>query len=408
MDEEFKAITRTLHAFYTFDRWLYENVYKPKSIKYKLLSLEEQQLLEFYPQLLNDLLQCMGINDAFTKQLALVAAEDWGIPTSPDQWARSTQIEHDKVRLTLLQLSREWSSEGASEREATFGKIVEAVEKRVPQNSRVLVPGCGLGRLVYEFVRRGYWTQGNEVSYHMLLALGYVLNRMPMAHSHTVFPYIFKLSHVAKRLYQMRPVTVPDESPHRIYETLDDAGELMSMVAGSFVDLYGPPKMALTEAYTDDKQAMDFRLENANSFDVVATCFFLDTAHNIIDYLKTIHHCLKEGGVWVNMGPLLWHYEGDLTQLEIHKPDEKDSENGSKAYTIMEGMELTREELLGLVDKIGFDIEEQESGIRTSYTGDPKALGSFVYDAEFWVARKRVISRDSEAGDEEGKKFEQP
>lgn len=33
------------------------------------------------------------------------------------------------------------------------------------------------------------------------------------------------------------------------------------------------------------------------SFDCVATCFFIDTAHNIIDYLEVIYNCLKPGGV---------------------------------------------------------------------------------------------------------------
>lgn len=388
MDEEYKALTQTLHAFYTFDRWLYEQIYKPKSIKYKTLSAEEQRLLDFYPQFLSNLEQCMGINDSFTKNLALVAAQDWGVPTSPDEWAPSSHHELDKVRLTLLQLAREWSSDGVQERQNTYGRIIEAIESRILKKSRILVPGCGLGRLVYEFVRRGYWTQGNEVSYHMLLTLGFVLNRMPMAHSHSIFPYMFKLSHVARRLFQVRAVTIPDESPHKIFEGDEnqEAGDLMSMVAGSFVDLYGPRDLALSEAYTDDANAAEFRGENAEAFDAVTTCFFLDTAHNVIDYIKTIHHCLRDGGLWVNFGPLLWHYEGDLTALEVTRStgeNEKETMN-----TIMQGMELSRDELFSLIEKMGFTIEESESGNLTTYCGDPKALGNFVYDAEFWVARK--------------------
>ncbi|KAF3990117.1 hypothetical protein FT663_01489 [Candidozyma haemuli var. vulneris] len=392
MDEEYKALTSTLHAFYTFDRWSYQQVYKPKSIKYKSLSTEEQEILDFYPQLLSDLEQCLGINDSFTKQLALVAAEDWGVPTSPDEWAKGTQQEYDKVRSTLLQLSREWSSDGVAEREATYGRIVEAVEKRL-KNGRVLVPGCGLGRLVYEFVRKGYWTQGNEVSYHMLLASGYVLNRMPMAHSHTVFPYIFKSSHVSRRLLQVRPVTVPDESPMGIFEGREDAGELMSMAAGSFVDLYGPRGLAVSDAYTEDAAASEFRGENAGAFDVVATCFFLDTAHNVLDYIKTIHHCLREGGIWVNLGPLLWHYEGDSNTIEVKR-------DGETVNSIMEGLELTRDELVAVIEKLGFEFEERESGIKTTYSSDPKALGNFVYDTEFWVAKKVSGKDDKKPSDQ--------
>lgn len=381
--DEYNALTSTLYAFYTFDRWLYQEVYKPKLIKFKSLSSDEQNLLDFYPQLLSNLEQCLGINDSFTKQLALIAAEDWGVPASPDQWTKCTPQDHDKVRLTLLQLSREWSSDGEVERETTYNRIIEAVQKRI-KNGKVLVPGCGLGRLVFEFVRKGYWTQGNEVSYHMLLALGYVLNRMPMAHSHTVFPYIFKLLHVLRRLFQVRPVSVPDETPTSIYEN-PDAADLMSMAAGSFVDLYGPRDLAVSEAYTEDAAASDFREENEGAFDVVTTCFFLDTAHNVLDYIKTIHHCLREGGYWVNMGPTLWHYEGDLGTIEVEK-------DGKKVHSIMEGMELTRDELTSLVERMGFEIEEQDA-VKTTYCGDPKALGNFVYDAEFWVAKKRPTTK---------------
>ena len=47
------------------------------------------------------------------------------------------------------------------------------------------------------------------------------------------------------------------------------------------------------------------------TFDAVATLFFLDTAPNIIRYLEAIRNCLRKGGVLVNMGPLLWHFENN-------------------------------------------------------------------------------------------------
>ena len=34
----------------------------------------------------------------------------------------------------------------------------------------------------------------------------------------------------------------------------------------------------------------------------MACSFFIDTAHNIIQYLETIFHILKPGGYWINMG----------------------------------------------------------------------------------------------------------
>ena len=48
----------------------------------------------------------------------------------------------------------------------------------------------------------------------------------------------------------------------------------MRMTAGEFVDVYSAPRQA-------------------QRFDCVATCFFLDTAHNVLEYLEVISHVLK-------------------------------------------------------------------------------------------------------------------
>lgn len=35
----------------------------------------------------------------------------------------------------------------------------------------------------------------------------------------------------------------------------------------------------------------------SGAWDAVVTCFFLDTAHNIVEYIEIISRILKEGGV---------------------------------------------------------------------------------------------------------------
>jgi carnosine N-methyltransferase len=44
------------------------------------------------------------------------------------------------------------------------------------QRLSVLHPGCGLGRLVFEFAVRGFKSQGNEFAYFMLLSSNFILN----------------------------------------------------------------------------------------------------------------------------------------------------------------------------------------------------------------------------------------
>lgn len=47
--------------------------------------------------------------------------------------------------------------------------------------------------------------------------------------------------------------------------------------------------------------------ENHQKFDIIITCFFIDTAVDIYDYIYTIINILKVGGIWINAGPLHYH-----------------------------------------------------------------------------------------------------
>ncbi|KAG2731239.1 hypothetical protein G9P44_005655 [Scheffersomyces stipitis] len=389
--EEFRALTSTLSAFYNYHRWETEQIVKPRRIKYDSLSADEKLLVPWYEKHTEHLMMCIEMNMQFCQMLATNIATDWGVSADPNDWEPATANEYDKVRSTLLQLSKEWSDDGQNERHVSYRKIVDELEAMFPdeekrQNIKILNPGCGLGRLVMDLIVKGFWCQGNEFSYHMLLTSNFVLNHCKFAHNFSIFPYLHKSSHMVKRLNQIRPVSLPDLNPTSISELSSKNpsipyDELMSMTAGSFTDLYGPEDLVISETYTQDTIANEFRSTNKDHFDVLVSCFFIDTASNIIDYLKSIHYCLKTGGVWINFGPLLWHFEDDFSTKII-------SRDNTKVQTIMKGLELSREDLIELVEKIGFKFEKRESDIETTYCGDIKALGSFVYKCEYWVCRK--------------------
>jgi len=71
-------------------------------------------------------------------------------------------------------------------------------------------------------------------------------------------------------------------------------------------------------------------------WDSVITCFFIDTAKNIIEYIETIYEILTGGGVWINFGPLLYHYAEMETESSI---------------------ELSWEEVRHIIIKVGFEIK---------------------------------------------------
>lgn len=396
-DDEYKSLTTTLSAFYNYSKWEYEELIKPRKLKYGSLSASEKEYVPWYNQHISDIEECIRMNEQFTKTLATTIASDWGVTTSPDQWEPATSTDYDKVRSTLLQLTREWSSDGVLERHKNYDLIIDELKTLYPnvkdrQNVRILVPGCGLGRLVIELVKQGFWAQGNEFSYHMLLASNFILNHCQVADQFWVFPFLHKSSHLVKRINQIRPVSVPDYNPLHIHELQRENpeipyDELMSMTAGSFVDLYGPDMPSGESSYTDDPVAREFRQQNEESMDVVVTCFFIDTASNIIDYLKCIHYSLKKNALWINFGPLLWHFEDYGNTHHIKKQLVKDGPI-EIVPNVLKGLELSRDDLIELIEKIGFKFEKRQSNIESTYSSDIRSLGEFIYKCEYWVARK--------------------
>lgn len=206
---------------------------------------------------------------------------------------KATSNDLEKARSTLRQFYRDWSDEGAAERKAVYEPVITALQKertgRDGASVRVLVPGAGLGRLVFDLCCAGFDTEGNEISYHQLLASSYILNYCTKEQIHTIYPWIHSFSNHRSRSNQLRSILIPDIHPGTALAKVEKPGE-MSMSASDFLCMYGN---------------QDLR----DIFDAVATVFFLDTAPNVMRYIETILNCLKTGGLLVNIGPLLWHFE---------------------------------------------------------------------------------------------------
>jgi carnosine N-methyltransferase len=207
---------------------------------------------------------------------------------------KATQNDLKKARGTLRQFYRDWSAEGSREREICYGRVLKVLQTerlKSNKNLNILVPGAGLGRLVFDLCAAGFNAEGNEISYHQLLASSYILNAVKSAAAHTLYPWIHSFSNHRTRADHMKSVAIPDVHCPTALAGVKNAGE-MSMSASDFLLLYGSK-------------------DQKNSFDAVACVFFLDTAPNVIRYLETIHNCLRPGGLLVNFGPLLWHFENN-------------------------------------------------------------------------------------------------
>lgn len=298
----------------------------------------------------------------------------------PDMWegiARHADV--DKARSTIRQFYRDWSIEGAVERDICYGKVMRALEKEKQKHlysselPKVLVPGAGLGRLVFDLCADGYQAEGNEISYHQLLASSYILNCTEKAGQHTIYPWIHGFSNHRTRSNHIRGYRIPDIHPATELEQRGSAVGSMSMCAADFLCLYSD------EAHK-------------NIYDAVTSVFFLDTAPNLIRYLETIWQCLRPGGLLINFGPLLWHFENNAPGNHGNNDNDGDGVHDPSTSTGIAdpgSFELTDNEVMALVVKLGFEIEEIETGIEAPYISDPDSMLKTVYKASFWVARKK-------------------
>ncbi|KAI0119932.1 N2227-like protein-domain-containing protein [Nemania sp. FL0031] len=334
------------------------------------------------------------------RSFGMVGADEEAVV--PEEWSGIAKYNDlDKARSTIRQFYRDWSSEGRVERDACYGPVFRALEaekarRRLasdsrtdatttqtqtpaePQTSvasplRVLVPGAGLGRLVFELCRLGYDTEGNEISYHQLLASSYILNSCERAGRHTIYPWIHSFSNHKSRANQFTAYSIPDVHPQQALAETTAAGAkigTMQMCAADFLCLYG-----------DDA--------HAGTYDAVATVFFLDTAPNLIRYLEVIWRCLRPGGVLINIGPLLWHWENHVPGQNGYDGDGDHDENDTSMGVADPGsFELTDDEVVALVEKTGFVVETRESDLRAPYVQDAHSMLQTVYNASHWVARK--------------------
>ncbi|EPR60569.1 hypothetical protein TGDOM2_241150 [Toxoplasma gondii GAB2-2007-GAL-DOM2] len=272
----------------------------------------------------------------------------------------SFEVDHEKlvrnmskVRSTLRQFVRDWSDEGREEREAAYGPLLEALETRLPIRDqsnppRVLCPGSGLGRLPFEVTRRGYACQGNEFSYFMLMGSDFILNHALKVRSVPLQPYCLSTSNRRGRHDHLQTVWIPDVSPNEHISPDTD----FSMCAGEFVEVYGG-----SEGTPSDIPGA------SRHFDAVLTSYFLDTAKNVLLYIRTVAKILRPGGLWANVGPLLYHYAEMPYEMSI---------------------ELAWDELEDVI-KRWFDIERIEWR-DAYYTSNPKSMMQVQYHCVYFVA----------------------
>ncbi|CAG0925299.1 unnamed protein product [Notodromas monacha] len=174
-------------VYFSFSSWHLKRIAE-KERHFDSLPPNHRLLLKKFGDHFNMVRECILYNAEFIDEMILEAErmflnEDYQCKTEAAEPVRPADM--DKVDSTMVQLVRDWSGAGSEERKASYGMVVQALEEEfsdlLPEErseTRVLVPGAGLGRLAFEIFRRGFSSEGNEYSMFMLVAANFMINRI--------------------------------------------------------------------------------------------------------------------------------------------------------------------------------------------------------------------------------------
>lgn len=151
-----------------------------------------------------------------------------------------------------------------------------------------------------------------------------------------------------------------------------------SMAAGDFVSIYGSPR-------------------EAGQWDAVACCFFLDAAPNIVEYVQVIHHMLKDEGMLINFGPLLYHWSGPAMRPDDHTIHDYERRYRHLDKRYMTSVDIAWSDVKEILKSVGFRILEEHVGVRSLYTADRRSMMNMEYRSVHFVAQKIKTKKDDDS-----------
>ena len=285
-----------------------------------------------------------------------------GIPETFDLKRWKADPEEDNwVIGALTALMREWSDEGALERDQSMGTSLAALERFLPlpdassdsPRPRVAVPGAGLGRQAWELGLRGFQSVGVENTIMMLTVSNFMTALLEACPSDRlpICPHVHELY-----------------GPTNVYDSSDVSQQYL---------VPGDEALGKAEAARKKPKGGSFKMHCANfhtlaaqqagSFDGVLTCFYVDASGDVVEAVEDTWIALKPGGIWANCGPL-----------------EYDGTSGGHSS---DSVRLCGDELLLYIQRKGFEL--LETGRQTClYTHDAHSIFQPRFEAITFVAHK--------------------
>ncbi|KAL2206854.1 N2227-domain-containing protein [Sarocladium strictum] len=353
-----------MHGFVRYYDRQNEEIERLKGL-YKKVSKPQKKLLEnnlHYSSRFTNLQHHLTLNQALCDDIVSSGLEFYGISREElDDHIKAVEAKGGKgektsVTQALKHVVRDWTTAGERERTKTFSCLLGTLENIYPdrnqgsEQKKILLPGAGLGRLGHDVASiSGFEVTTNEWSMYMNLLYRHLTSSSPSptpANSTAFYPFLDSFSHHIRPSSQTRQLTFPDIP-------------------------INPSSILLTEGDFTSVFSSD-----TDTYDVVLTYFFIDTARNLMSYLDTIKRVLKEGGYWINLGPLLYG-TAPFVQLSLEE-----------VVTVSEVMGFmfldTEDERCGVPT---FEGKKTVRGMEAVYSFDDQQLTKSAYLAQFWIAQ---------------------
>ena len=341
--EEFK---RFLIALNCMEYYLYQNRYQIDLLKKDFSSLNKKYLEKMsydYKTRIKRLEEAQNQNQIFLKEIAKKYKPDSSFLKNIDEKDIANTAYNESTTLNwavFMYISRDWTAERKDEREKSYIPIINMVQKFLKPGTNILIPGAGLLRLGYELSKFGYNIDANDYYFYNVILCDYIFN-YSKKNQFCFQPLIRSFSNFLTEDDVFRKFSFPDEDIN-----LDGKGK-MKMLCGDFTKLY------------DDV---------SNYYDCVITCFFIDTAKNVIEYIEIIERVLKKGGIWINFGPLSYHWIG---------------------YENIPSIELPYDILKQVIQNYGFEFLNEETNKTVIYCEMENSMKNDVFNCVFFTARKK-------------------
>lgn len=270
-----------------------------------------------------------------SRQLTLARYIPPHIPGQSTNYHDFDEEPYDSASHIITHLVRDWTSSGQAIRKDTHdwildqlyrlhencNNIVDTSSDADPSNcakkytsslSPVLVPGAGMARLAFDIafaLDRGE----TNLQYHPF-AVEAADNSIVMASAaYHILHYNFSGSE-RQNLEVFPFVTDPFSNEVNSQRRWDSALFSEDSVSRRLCRLkrqQSSNRPSLSYTIGDFVSVYASSAKHAK-FGSVATCFFIDTATNIYEYILTIRNLLRVGGVWINLGPVQWHRNTQL------------------------------------------------------------------------------------------------